>query len=74
MQTSKVYYSQMQSAANKRVSVYLFSSGEQKFNVVISGTAEYSAKAKAMMAIDEVLSRSTETQEYRNAITGPQNR
>lgn len=74
MQTNSIYYLQMQSAANKRVRVYLFSSGQQKFNVVISGVMEYSAKARAIMAMDEVLSKITETQAYKKAMTGPQNR
>lgn len=37
------------------------------------GLIVYSANDSAMIAMDEVLSRITETQAYKNAGTGPQN-
>jgi hypothetical protein len=64
----------MQSAASKRVSVYLESSGQQNCSVLIRGAIEYSANAKDMMAMEDVLRRITDTQANRKDMTGPQKR
>ena len=67
-------YLQIHRAAVKRVSAYWWSSGQQTCNVAISGEMLYSANARATIAMDDVLSRMTDTHEKRKAMTGPQNR